>query len=46
MLEAVKRINAKTLYPIHTEHPQVYKSITNNLVLVEEGLNYRLGVTA
>jgi len=40
MLEAVKKINAKILYPIHTVHPEVYKSVSNNLVLVKEGLKY------
>jgi len=40
MLEAVKRINAKTLYPIHTIHPEVYESVSNNLVLVQEGFKY------
>lgn len=42
LLEAVSAIGAKTVYPIHTEHPEVYKSISKNLVLVQEGKKHKL----
>jgi len=42
LLEAVKDIGAKTLYPVHTEHPELYKKITNSMVLVQENKRYEL----
>ena len=42
LLKAVSEIGAKTLYPIHTEHPEFYKSVSKNMVLVEEGKKYAL----
>ena len=42
LLEAVAEINAKTLYPVHTEHPEAYNSVSNNMILVEEGKKYSL----
>jgi len=38
----VSEIEAKTLYPIHTEYPEAYKSISKNIILVEEGKKYKL----
>jgi hypothetical protein len=38
----VSEIGAKTLYPIHTEHPEAYKSVSKNTILVEEGRKYSL----
>ena len=43
LLEAVSEIGAKTLYPIHTEHPQEYRKVSENMILVEEGVRYDLG---
>jgi len=42
LLEAVAEVGAKTLYPIHTEHPDLYKKVSKNLVLVQEGTKYDL----
>jgi len=42
LLEAVSEINAKTLYPIHTKHPEAYKTVSKNMVLVLEGKKYVL----
>ena len=42
LLEAVKEINAETIYPIHTEHPKTFETISNNTVNVKEGKNYDL----
>ena len=43
LLEAVKEINAKMLFPIHSECPETYRKITKNLTLVEEGQKYNIG---
>ena len=42
LLETVKTINAKALFPIHTEHPEAYRSISKNMTLVKEGKTYEL----
>ena len=42
LLQAVKEINAKTIFPIHTEHPQVFESISKNTVIVKEGNKYQI----
>jgi len=39
---AVKEIDAKTLFPVHTEHPEDYKKVSNNMNLVEEGRKYKI----
>jgi len=40
LLEAVSEIDAKTLYPVHTEHPEAYKKVSKNMTIVEEGIKY------
>jgi len=42
LLQAVKEINAKTIYPIHTEYPDAFKAITNSLVNTVEGKTYQI----
>jgi len=42
LLDVVKTIDAKMLYPIHTEHPEAYKSVTKKITLVEEGKKYNI----
>jgi len=42
LLDVVKTIDAKMLYPIHTEHPEAYKAVTKKITLVEEGKKYDL----
>jgi len=42
LLEIVKTIDAKMLYPIHTEHPEAYKAVTKKITLVDEGKKYNL----
>lgn len=32
LLDTVKEVNAKTLYPIHTEHPEIYQKISLFLI--------------
>jgi hypothetical protein len=40
LLEIVKAIDAKMLFPIHTEHPEMYVRVTRNMTVVEEGRSY------
>jgi len=42
LLEAVAEIGAKSLYPIHTEHPEAYAKVSKNMITVEEGKKYEL----
>lgn len=42
LLEAVSEIEAKTLYPVHTEHPDLYKKVSKNIILIKEGAKYDL----
>lgn len=42
LLEAVSEINAKTLYPVHTVHPELYQKISKNMILIQEGMKYNL----
>ena len=42
LLEVVKEIDAKFLYPIHTKHPDVFKSVSKNTILVQEGKKYEI----
>ena len=40
LLEVVKTIDSKMLYPIHTEHPDSYKKVTDKLTIVQEAKKY------
>ncbi len=42
LLEVVSEINARTHYPVHTEHPDFYKKISKNMILITEGKKYNL----
>ena len=42
LLEVVKTIDSDMLYPIHTEHPDAYKKVTDKLTIVQEGKKYEL----
>lgn len=42
LFEIVKTIDAKMLFPIHTEHPETYVRVTRNMTIVEEGKSYDL----
>jgi len=42
LLEAVSEISPKTLYPVHTEHPELYNKVSKNMVLVKEGKEYKI----
>ena len=40
LLQIVDDINARTLYPVHTEHPEIYKRTAKNVTEVIEGRSY------
>ncbi|WP_010190732.1 MBL fold metallo-hydrolase [Candidatus Nitrosarchaeum limnium] len=42
LLTAVSEIDAKMLFPVHTEHPDAYKKIAKGITIVEEGVKYDL----
>lgn len=41
-IDIVKAIDAKMLFPIHTEHAEMYVRLTRNVMVVEEGKSYSL----
>jgi ribonuclease J len=45
LFDVARQINAKTIFPVHTECPQSYHIVANDLVIVEEGKRYDLGNT-
>lgn len=42
LIEAVREIGAKTLYPIHTEHPDAYVGTVPKITIVKEGVKYKI----
>ena len=42
LIDMVKQIDAKMLFPIHTEHPREYMRITDNISIVELNKKYEL----
>jgi ribonuclease J len=42
LFEIVKAIDAKMLFPIHSESPETYVRVTRNMTVVEEGKAYTL----
>jgi len=42
LLDAVKEIDAKMLYPVHTEHPDLYKKVSKDITLVKEAVKYEV----
>jgi ribonuclease J len=42
LLEVVSEIDAKTLYPIHTEHPELFTKVSDGIIKVEESKKYYL----
>jgi len=42
LLDMVKEIDAKMLYPIHSEHPEEYKKITDKITMVGLNKTYRI----
>src|SRR5918996_6458 len=42
LLQIVSEIDARTLYPIHTEYPEIYKRTAKNIIEAVEGRSYFL----
>lgn len=42
LLEAVSEIGAKILYPIHTEHPELFAKVSDGIIKVEESKKYHI----
>jgi hypothetical protein len=42
LLQIVGDINSRTLYPAHTEHPDIYRRTVKNIMEVVEGRQYLL----
>ncbi len=42
LLKAVSEIGGKLIFPIHTEHPEVYKTIEQNVTMITEGTKFSL----
>jgi len=40
--ELIRTIHPKTLYPIHTEHAQLFKKLPSKTIMVNEGKTYKL----
>ena len=38
----VTEINAKTLYPVHTEHPDTFNKVSKNIIMIDEGKKYEI----
>lgn len=42
LLEAVLDINARSIFPVHTEHPEAYNKVSKNIILINEGQKFTL----
>lgn len=42
LLDIAKGIDARMLFPIHTDHPDAYKKITDRITIVEKAKKYEL----
>lgn len=42
LLQVAEEINAHALYPVHTEHPGIYRKTIKNVIEVSEGRTYSL----
>jgi len=42
LVQIANEINARTLYPVHTERPEIYKRSIKNVIEVTEGRTYSL----
>jgi ribonuclease J len=40
--ELIETVHPKKLYPIHTEHPELFKKLSTKITLVKEGKTYKL----
>ncbi len=42
LLGVVKTIDAKMLFPIHTEQPDAFAKVTDKITIVDEGIKYKI----
>ena len=42
LFDIVRQIDAQTLFPVHTEYPEMYVRATRKIRIVEEGIEYAL----
>jgi len=42
LFEIIQIVDPKMLFPVHTEHPEVYVRVTRNMTVVQEGRTYAL----
>jgi len=42
LLDVVTTVNAKTLFPVHTEYPNEYRKVAKDMILVDEGKQYEI----
>lgn len=42
LMDMIKKINPKNVYPIHTEKPQLFNKLKTNTVMVKEAKEYKL----
>jgi mRNA degradation ribonuclease J1/J2 len=42
LIQVVSEINPKIIFPIHTEHPEVYQKNVSNVTIVKEWIQYPL----
>ena len=42
LLDAVGEIGARSIYPVHTEHPEAFRKIRGEIVRIDEGARYAL----
>ena len=40
--ELIRSVHPKILYPIHTEHPELFKKLPSKTIMVKEGKTYKL----
>jgi ribonuclease J len=42
LYELIEKVKPKKVYPIHTEHPDLFKKLSMKTIIVEEGTSYKL----
>lgn len=42
LMDMIKEINPKELYPIHTEKPELFKKLKTKTIMVQEGKHYKI----
>jgi len=42
LIKIIREINPKKLFPVHTEHPEMFKEFFDNVDVVEKGREYEI----